>query len=165
MRRTGRAHLLPDDVDTDQILPGEYLRVADEREWGEHALEGYDGDYPAALAAGDVIVGGTNFGTGSSRESAPWALRYAGVGAVVAESFARIFYRNCINVGLLIATVPGITDHVDAGDEVRVDVANGTVTNETTGASFDAEALPDHLQEILLAGGLVAHRSEGTVTE
>lgn len=160
MNRTGPAHVLPDDVDTDQILPGQYLRVEDEREWGAHALEDYDDAYPDALDEGDVIVAGTNFGTGSSRESAPWALRYAGVDAVVAESFARIFYRNSINVGLPIASVPDVTDHVDPGDDVTVDVAEGVVRNETTGERFDAESLPDQLREVLLAGGLVAHRRE-----
>lgn len=160
MSWSGPAHVLPADVDTDQILPGQYLRVEDEREWGAHALEGYEDAYPDALDQGDVVVAGTNFGTGSSRESAPWALRYAGVDAVVAESFARIFYRNCINVGLPIATVPDVTDHVDTGDEVTVDVAEGVVRNETTGETFDAESLPDQLREVLLAGGLVAYRSE-----
>lgn len=160
MNRSGPAHVLPDDVDTDQILPGQYLRVENEREWGNHALEGYDDAYPEAIAEGDVVVAGTNFGTGSSRESAPWALRYAGVDAVVAESFARIFYRNCINVGLPIATVSAITEHVDSGDKVTVDVAEGVVRNETTDEAFDAESLPDQLREVLLAGGLVAHRRE-----
>lgn len=160
MRRTGRAHVLDDDVDTDQILPGQYLRVKDEREWGAHALEGYDDTYPDALTDGDVVVAGTNFGTGSSRESAPWALRYAGVDAVVAESFVRIFYRNCINVGLPIATVSGITECVEAGDEVTIDVSDGVVRNEATGDRFEVEPLPDHLRDVLLAGGLVAYRSE-----
>jgi len=160
VRRTGGAHVLPDDVDTDRILPGQYLRVEDEREWGAHALAGYDDAYPDAIDEGDVIVAGSNFGTGSSRESAPWALRYAGVSAVVAESFARIFYRNCINVGLPIATVPGITEAVDPGDEVTVDVSAGRVSNGTTGETFAAEALPDHLREVLTAGGLVAYRTE-----
>lgn len=160
MERTGHAHVLPDDVDTDQIIPGEYLNTVDESELGDYVLEGYDEAFADRVEENDVIVAGENFGLGSSREAAPIAIRNAGVGAVVAESFARIFYRNAINVGLPIAEVPGITDHVDDGDVVRVDVAAGTVENTTTGEQFETAALSEDLLKILEAGGLVEYRRD-----
>lgn len=162
MERRGRVHRLPDDVDTDQIIPGEFLTTVPNEELGEYALRGYDPEFAARIEDGDVLVAGTNFGLGSSRESAPVALRNAGVGAIVAESFARIFYRNAINVGLPIAVVPGISDHVSDGDTLRVDVARGEVENLTTGESFDTDPLPPDLLEILEAGGLVAYRQRAT---
>lgn len=158
MERTGRAHVLPADVDTDQIIPAEYLNDIPEAAYGDHVLEGYDPDFPARIEDGDIIVAGENFGLGSSREGAPIAIRNAGVGAVVAESFARIFYRNCFNVGLPIVEVPGITEHVADGDAIRVDIASGVVANETTGETFSIEPLPADLLEILEAGGLIAYR-------
>lgn len=160
MERSGHARLLPDDVDTDQIIPGEYLNTIPEEELGEHVLEGYDPEFPNEIESGDVLVAGENFGLGSSREAAPVAIREAGVSAVVAESFARIFYRNAINVGLPIATVPRITEHVSAGDIVRVDFTDGVVENTTTGKSFSISPLPDDLTEILEAGGLVPLRQK-----
>jgi 3-isopropylmalate/(R)-2-methylmalate dehydratase small subunit len=158
MERQGCAHLLPDDVDTDQILPGEYLTTVPNDELGEYALRGYDPEFAERVEEGDVIVAGRNFGLGSSRESAPVALRNAGVGAVVAESFARIFYRNAINVGLPIAVVPGVTEHVSEGDVVRVDIGEGVVENVTTGERFETSPLPPDLLAVLEAGGLVAYR-------
>jgi 3-isopropylmalate/(R)-2-methylmalate dehydratase small subunit len=160
MERTGRVHVLPADVDTDQIIPGEYLTTVPDAELGEYALRGYDPEFAARIEPGDVVVAGGNFGLGSSRESAAVALKNAGIGAVVAESFARIFYRNAVNVGLPIATVPGITDHVSAGDTLRVDVAAGAVENVTTGETFTFSPLPPDLLEILDAGGLVALRQQ-----
>lgn len=160
MQRRGRAHLLPDDVDTDQIIPGEYLTTVTREELGEYALQGYDESFTDRLETGDILVAGENFGLGSSREAAPVALRNAGVGAVVAESFARIFYRNAINVGLPIVTVDGITDAVGDGDTVTVDVELGTVINETTGEEFETSPFPEDLLEILQAGGLVAYRQQ-----
>lgn len=160
MERTGRAHVLPADVDTDQIVPAEYLTTVPVDELGDYAMAGYAGDLDGDIQD-SILVAGANFGMGSSREAAPAALREAGVSAVVAQSFARIFYRNAINVGLPIAEVPGITDCVADGDRVRVDVAAGTVENLTTGTSGDATPLPPDLLEILEAGGLVAARSDG----
>lgn len=159
MERTGRAHVLPDDVDTDQIIPGRYLNTVEEDELGDHALEGYDSRFVDRLDDGDIVVAGRNFGLGSSREAAPVALKKAGVGAVIAESFARIFYRNCINVGLPIAELPAVTEHVDPGDTVRLDVGAGEVENVTTGETFSVPPLPEDLLEILQAGGLVAYRA------
>jgi 3-isopropylmalate/(R)-2-methylmalate dehydratase small subunit len=159
MNHEGRAHVLPDDVDTDQIIPGEYLSTVEEADLGEHALEGYDEDFANGIETGDVIVAGENFGLGSSREAAPIAIRNAGIGAVVAESFARIFYRNAINVGLPIVEVEGITDAVGDGDVVRVDPRSGTVENATSGERFATAPLPEDLLDILEAGGLVAYRN------
>lgn len=161
MKHSGRVHVLPADVDTDQIIPAEHLTTVPEDELGDYALAGYEGDLTGDLREGDIIVAGPNFGMGSSREAAPVALRQAGIGAIVAESFARIFYRNAINVGLPIAEAPGIIDHVTAGDRLEVDVASGTVNNVSTAATIDATPLPPDLLEILEAGGLVAARSQG----
>ena len=157
MRRRGHAHVLPSDVDTDQIIPGEYLTTVSREELGQYALQGYDSEFTDRLEDGDIVVAGENFGLGSSREAAPIALRNANVGAVVAESFARIFYRNAVNVGLVIVEIPGITERVDDGDEVSVDVEAGRVTNHTTGETFETTPLPDDLLEILEAGGLVEY--------
>jgi 3-isopropylmalate/(R)-2-methylmalate dehydratase small subunit len=154
-RFEGTSWVLPDDVDTDQIVPGKYLAKITEEELGPHVLEGYDQTFPDRVSEGDVLVAGANFGCGSSREHAPIAIKGAGVPCVVAESFARIFYRNAFNVGLPVLEVPGISDAVDEGDTVRVDLEAGTVENVDTGASFEAEPLSDKALELIEAGGLV----------
>jgi methanogen homoaconitase small subunit len=149
----GKAWVFGDDVDTDVIIPGPYLRTKDLKQLACHAMEGLDPEFAKKVKPGDVIVAGKNFGCGSSREQAPLALREAGVACVVARSFARIFYRNAINVGL-----PGMEADVECqeGDEVEVDLAKGTVTvGEKT---FRGTMLPDFLLAILQDGGLVAHR-------
>ena len=160
MERRGRAHVLPDDIDTDQIIPAEYLNDIPEEDYGDHVLEGYDPEFPGSVEPGDILVTGENFGLGSSREGAPIAIRNAGIGAVIAESFARIFYRNCFNVGLPIVTVPGITDRIEEGDVVRIDIEGGRVENETSGETFSTDPIPADLLEILEAGGLVAYRQQ-----
>jgi 3-isopropylmalate/(R)-2-methylmalate dehydratase small subunit len=162
MERSGNAHVLPDDIDTDQIIPGEHLNTVPGEELGEYVLVGHDEEFPQRVESGDVIVAGRNFGLGSSREAAPVAIRNAGVGAVVAESFARIFYRNAINVGLPIAAVPSITENVAEGDRITVDVEAGVVENVTAGERFEITSLPEDLLEILEAGGLVAYRKRTT---
>lgn len=154
METQGPAHLLPSHVDTDQILPGKYLHL-NRDEFGAHALEGYHESYPDALPENAILVAGENIGLGSSREAAPIALQRAGVQGIVAESFARIFYRNCINIGLPIAQVPSITDYCSNGDVIHIDLAGGTVTNRTTDTKYDIDPLPENLQEILQGGGLV----------
>lgn len=160
MERSGHAHVLPGDIDTDQIIPGEYLNTVPEEELGEYVLVGYDEEFPQRVESSDIIVAGQNFGLGSSREAAPIAIRNAGISAVVAESCARIFYRNAINVGLPIAVVPDITDNVTDGDQLTVDVKAGVVKNVTTGEHFETTPLPEDLLEILEAGGLVAYRKQ-----
>ncbi len=152
---TGKAWVLPHDVDTDQIVPGKYLAKITEEELGPIVLEGYQQDFPEKVSPGDIIVAGRNFGCGSSREHAPIAIKGAGVPVVVAESFARIFYRNAFNVGLPVLEVPDISEHVTEGDEVSVDLESGVITNEATGESFNAEPLSDKALELVEAGGLV----------
>jgi methanogen homoaconitase small subunit len=149
----GKAWVFGDDVDTDVIIPGKYLRTKDARLWAEHAMEGLDPQFASQVQKGDVIVAGRNFGSGSSREQAPRALKGAGVAVVVAKSFARIFYRNAINVGLALieADVP-----CKKGDIVEVSLAEGTV--RAGDKVYQGSKLPDFLMEILEDGGLVTHR-------
>lgn len=149
----GRAWIFGDDVDTDVIIPGKYLRTKDAHLWAEHAMEGLDPHFASDVKPGDVIVAGRNFGCGSSREQAARALKGAGVAVVVARSFARIFYRNAINVGLAL-----IEADVSAqkGDIIEVDLANGTV--QVGEQIYQGTRLPEFLMEILKDGGLVAHR-------
>ncbi len=149
----GKAWVFGDDVDTDVIIPGPYLRTKNIKELALHAMEGLDPDFAKKVRPGDVIVAGKNFGCGSSREQAPLALREAGVACVVAKSFARIFYRNAINVGLAVMEADV---ECREGDEVEVDLAEGTVT--VGGRTFSGTELPDFLLAILQDGGLVAHR-------
>jgi methanogen homoaconitase small subunit len=149
----GKAWVFGDDVDTDVIIPGKYLRTKDARLWAEHAMEGLDPQFASLVKLGDVIVAGRNFGSGSSREQAPRALKGAGVSVVVARSFARIFYRNAINVGLALieADVP-----CRQGDIVEVDLVEGAV--RVGDRVYQGTRLPDFLMKILQDGGLVEHR-------
>jgi len=149
----GKAWVYGDDIDTDVIIPGKYLRTKDARLWAEHAMEGCDMDFARLVEPGDVIVAGRNFGCGSSREQAARALKGAGVAAVVARSFARIFYRNAINVGLALIEADVVCQK---GDMVEVDLAEGLV--RVQGRVYRGTRLPDFLRAILDDGGLVAHR-------
>lgn len=150
----GKAWIFGDDVDTDVIIPGKYLRTKDTSLWAKHVMEGLDPQFAARVQKGDIIVAGRNFGSGSSREQAPRALKEAGVAAVVARSFARIFYRNAINVGLPLVEA----EEVEAreGDEVEVDLISGNV--RVGERVFRGTKMPDFLLGILQDGGLVAHR-------
>ncbi len=153
LRIEGKVWRFPDNIDTDLIIPGKYLRTTDLSVFAAHAMEGIDPDFSKKVCGGDIIVAGRNFGCGSSREQAPLALKYAGVGCVVAESFARIFFRNAINVGLPITEARvGCKE----GDRAVVDIEAGTVTCD--GIVYQGTKLPDFLVEILVNGGLVAHR-------
>jgi methanogen homoaconitase small subunit len=149
----GRAWLFGDDVDTDVIIPGKYLRTKDLSLLAEHVMEGLDPQFASRVQKGDVLVAGRNFGCGSSREQAPLALKEAGVAAVVAKSFARIFYRNAINIGLPLIEADVVAQE---GDHVEVDLSRGTV--QVNDRVFQGSKLPDFLLEILQEGGLVAHR-------
>ena len=151
----GAAHVYGDNVDTDVIIPARYLTTTDPGELAAHCMEDLDPEFVSRVRAGDVIVGGRNFGSGSSREHAPIAIRASGVAAITAESFARIFYRNSINVGLPIVECPGVTDGAELGDVFRVDLEAGVVENVTKGRRFDATPLPAFMKEILDAGGLM----------
>lgn len=151
----GRAWRYGDHVDTDVIIPARYLTTTDEEELARHALEDLDPRFAGEVRPGDVLVAGDNFGCGSSREHAATCLKAAGVSAVVASSFARIFFRNAINTGLAIVTSPDAVAATDEGDEVRVDVASGSVHNVTKGLTFRTEPLPSFVMDIVNAGGLV----------
>lgn len=155
MANGGRAWKYGDNVDTDVIIPARYLTTTDERELARHALEDLDPSFAASVRPGDVIVAGANFGCGSSREHAPVALAAAGVSAVIASSFARIFFRNAINTGLTIVTCPEAVAATDEGDVVEVDSETGVVKNQTKGVELAAEPLPEHVRAIVAAGGLV----------
>jgi 3-isopropylmalate/(R)-2-methylmalate dehydratase small subunit len=155
MKVTGSAIKFGKNIDTDVILPGKYLVLIDPYDLAKHALEGLDPDFPDKAKKGVIIVGGKNFGCGSSREQAPLALRYSGVKCVIAETFARIFFRNAINIGLPIIECKGISHAVDNGDELTVDFETGTVQNLSNGKSFQVAKLPPFILEILSDGGLI----------
>ncbi len=151
----GKAFKYGDNIDTDVIIPARYLTTTDERELAAHALEDLDPSFASDVRPGDIVVAGNNFGCGSSREHAPIALKGAGVAAVVASSFARIFFRNAINTGLPIAVAPDAVDATDHGDIVDVDPETRRVRNITKGLTFQAEPLPDFVVDIVRSGGLV----------
>jgi len=157
MKQVGRAWKYGDDVNTDYIIPGKYLELVDPEEMAQHAMEGIDPGFPEKITKGDIVVGGRNFGCGSSREHAPLALKYAGVGAVVAESYARIFYRNAINIGLPALECPEITAAVSDGDVLEIDVTGGIVRNKSTGAQLSFTPLPSFMVEVLNEGGLAPY--------
>lgn len=152
----GQVWKFGDDIDTDVIIPGKYLRTKDMQVFAAHAMEGIDPGFAKKVKPGDIIVAGSNFGCGSSREQAPLALKHAGIACIVARSFARIFFRNAINVGL-----PLIEANIECqeGDEIRVNLLEGEVTVSGKG-TFRGNKLPDFLLQILADGGLVAHRKK-----
>lgn len=145
------------DVDTDVIIPARYLNNSDPKHLAAHAMEDIDKDFATTVQAGDIIVADENFGCGSSREHAPVALKAAGVSCVIAKSFARIFYRNSINVGLPILECASAVDAIAAGNRVSVDTDTGTITNLDSGLSYQAEPFPAFISELIAAGGLVAY--------
>jgi len=150
----GKVHRFGDDVNTDDIISARYLSTTDPRELGAHCMEILDKDFAKRVAAGDIVVAGRNFGCGSSREHAPVALKGCGVGLVIAESFARIFYRNAINIGLPIIELSR-AQALGAGDEVEVDLARGAVNDITQGKTYQAPPFADFICRIIDAGGLV----------
>ena len=152
-----KAVKLGDNVDTDVILPGKYLVLTDPAELGKHAMEGLSADLVSKFAYGAVIVAGQNFGQGSSREHAAIALKAAGVRCVVAESFARIFYRNAINIGLPALECPGILNQVAEGDQLSVDLESGLIKDLTTGLSGSGEPIHRDLLQVLIDGGIIEH--------
>ena len=142
------------NLDTDQIYPGQYLELAQVEDIKQHALEGADPDFVKKFKPGDIIVAGTNFGCGSSREHAAIALKAVGTSVIIAESFARIFYRNAINLGLPLLVRTGITDHVTSGDTFKVDLKKGVVHNKSTGAELKVQSMSGYVFEILKSGGI-----------
>jgi 3-isopropylmalate/(R)-2-methylmalate dehydratase small subunit len=155
MKIKGKAWNYGDNINTDFMLPGKYLELTDPKELAKHAMEGIDPTFAKKVQKGDIVIGGKNMGLGSSREHAPLALKHSGVGAVVAESFARIFYRNSFNVGLAAIECPGISKKAKNGDEIEIDTAEGTVT--VNAEKLKIKPLPDFMVQLLNEGGLVPY--------
>jgi len=155
LRIRGVALKFGDNVDTDVILPGKYLVLTDPKELAKHAMEGLDKDFPKKASRGVILVAGENFGCGSSREHAPIALKNAGVKGVIAKSFARIFYRNSINVGLPVVESSEAVDSISENDQVLIDLESGEILNETRSLKFRFEPIPSFLLSILAHGGLI----------
>lgn len=144
-----------DNVDTDVIIPARYLNSSDPKELAAHCMEDIDQGFVSKVKSGDLIVADKNFGCGSSREHAPIAIKAAGISCVIAETFARIFYRNAINIGLPIIECPEASRGIEAGDEVEVDFDSGIITNKTKGTSFKGQAFPEFMQKIIKSEGLI----------
>ncbi len=155
MKANGMVFKYGDNVDTDVIIPARYLNSSDPAELATHCMEDIDKDFVKKVNKGDIIVAKKNFGCGSSREHAPIAIKAAGVSCVIAETFARIFYRNAINIGLPIIECPEASRGIEAGDEVEMDFDSGIITNKTKGTTFKGQAFPEFMQKIIKAEGLV----------
>jgi 3-isopropylmalate/(R)-2-methylmalate dehydratase small subunit len=160
MKAHGIVHKYGDNVDTDVIIPARYLNSSDGMELAKHCMEDIDKDFASKVQTGDIIVADKNFGCGSSREHAPLAIKCAGVSCVIAETFARIFYRNAINIGLPIIECPEAAKNIEAGDEVEVDFDSGIIENKTKGMQFQGQAFPEFMQKIITAGGLIPYINE-----
>ena len=152
-----KAHKYGDNVDTDVIIPARHLNTSDPAELAAHCMEDIDPAFAARVRCGDILVAGRNFGCGSSREHAPIAIKASGISCVVAESFARIFYRNALNIGLPILECPAAAKAISAGDDVSVDLATGEIADLTTGQRFQSEPFPPFMMELIAAGGLDAY--------
>ena len=155
MKAQGRVHKYGDNVDTDVIIPARYLNTADHKELAAHCMEDIDKEFVKKVRPGDILVGGFNFGCGSSREHAPIAIKESGVSCVIAQTFARIFFRNSINIGLAILECPEASEKIADGDEVKVDFDTGAITNVTKGESYQAQPFPAFIKDIIRAGGLL----------
>jgi 3-isopropylmalate/(R)-2-methylmalate dehydratase small subunit len=153
----GKVWKYGDNVDTDVIIPARYLNMSEGKELAAHCMEDIDETFAGKVQEGDIIVAGSNFGCGSSREHAPLAIKCSGVSVVIAKSFARIFYRNSINIGMPILEAPEAVEGIKAGDEVEVDLASGKIVNKTTGKTFQGEPYPEFMLGIIKAGGLINH--------
>ena len=157
MKAEGRVFKFGDNVDTDVIIPARYLNSSDPAELATHCMEDIDKDFVKNVNKGDIIVANKNFGCGSSREHAPIAIKAAGVSCVIAETFARIFYRNAINIGLPIIECPQAAQEIEAGDEVEVDFDSGMIYDRTKGTQYQGQAFPEFMQKLIAAGGLVSY--------
>ena len=155
MNAKGSVFKYPDNVDTDVIIPARHLNTQDPKELASHCMEDIDKDFVRNVRDGDVMVGGWNFGCGSSREHAPVAIKAAGISVVIAKSFARIFYRNAINIGLPILECPAASEAINEGDVVAINFDTGVITDETTGQTFQAAPFPPFIQNIIAKGGLM----------
>ena len=155
MNFTGNAIKYGDNVDTDVIIPARYLNTIDKKELASHCMEDIDNNFVKKVKCGDVMVAGNHFGCGSSREHAPIAIKESGISLVIAKSFARIFYRNSINIGLPILECPEAVEGIKEGDVIEADLDNGVIYNKTTGKSYETQPFPEFIQKIITAGGLV----------
>lgn len=160
MKASGKVFKYGDNVDTDVIIPARYLNTPDMQELAKHCMEDIDASFAKSVKAGDIMVAGKNFGCGSSREHAPASIKAAGVACVIASTFARIFYRNALNIGLPILECPEAAAAIEAGHEVDVDFETGAITDRDTGKTFRAEPFPPFMQELIAAGGLGAYMSK-----
>ena len=156
----GRVHKYGDNVDTDVIIPARYLNTSDEKELAGHCMEDIDKEFVNKVQPGDIMVANKNFGCGSSREHAPIAIKAAGISCVIAASFARIFYRNSINIGFPILECPKASEAIQAGDIISVDTKTGIIIDETTGETFEAKAFPPFIDNIIAKGGLLPYLKE-----
>ena len=156
MKAHGKVHKYGDNVDTDVIIPARHLNTSDHKELASHCMEDIDTEFVKKVKQGDIMVGGENFGCGSSREHAPIAIKASGIDCVIAKTFARIFYRNAINIGLPILECPEASEKIQDGDEVSIDFDNGVITNETKGETYQALPFPDFIKDIMAKGGLIA---------
>ncbi len=163
MKYTGNVLKYGDNVDTDVIIPARYLNTSDHKELASHCMEDIDKTFVSRVQQGDIITAGQNFGCGSSREHAPIAIKASGVSLVIAKSFARIFYRNAINIGLAIVECPEAADNISEGDKVEADMDNGIIRNLTTGQEFKAAPFPDFIQKIIENGGLMESIAKGSI--
>ena len=162
MKASGRVFKYGDNVDTDVIIPARYLNSSDPAELTQHCMEDIDKDFIHKVKKGDIIVGEKNFGCGSSREHAPLVIKTAGVSCVIAETFARIFYRNAINIGLPIIECPEAAHGIESGDEVEIDFDSGMIYNRTKGTQFKGQAFPEFMQKIINAEGLINYINENS---
>ena len=151
----GYVHKYGDNVDTDVIIPARYLNTSDHKELASHCMEDIDADFTKKVNNGDIMVGGANFGCGSSREHAPIAIKNSGISCVIAKTFARIFFRNAINIGLAILECPEASERIDSGDEVSIDFDTGVITNITKNEIYQAEPFPEFIKDIMRADGLM----------
>ena len=155
MKAHGKVHKYGDNVDTDVIIPARHLNTSDHKELASHCMEDIDTEFVKKVKQGDIMVGGDNFGCGSSREHAPIAIKASGIDCVIAKTFARIFYRNSINIGLPILECPEASEKIQDGDEVSIDFDTGVITNETKGETYQALPFPDFIKDIMAKGGLM----------
>ena len=153
----GKVHKYGADVDTDVIIPARYLNVSEPAELAKHCMEDIDEDFVSKVKPGDIIMATTNFGCGSSREHAPLAIKAAGISCIIAKTFARIFFRNAINIGLPLLECEEAVDKTEAGDILEVELASGRIKNQTSGMVFTAKPYPDFMAELIAAGGLIEY--------
>lgn len=163
MKFQGNCIKYGNNVDTDVIIPARYLNTSDKKELASHCMEDLDKTFRARVKAGDIMVAGENFGCGSSREHAPIAIKESGISLVIAKSFARIFYRNSINIGLAIVECPAASEGINEGDKVEADLDAGVIYNLTTGAQFSVQPFPQFIQKIIANGGLIPSIQKGDV--